>query len=501
MNLLTDPWIPVRPQAKASAQKLTLRQLLCEDKKWELCLPRDDMEMAALQLLICMVQSIFSPANFQDLKKCIMAPMGAQRFEVGCKAVEGWFQLDHSEYPFMQRKGAKVETPMDKLLAGLTGAQNCCFVNEPNLAARLCAGCTAIALFNLATCSPSFGGGFKLGLRQGAAVTTLLKGEGLRQTIWLNIISADKLDQFIPWYSKTINQPPTWVEPINSGKIPVNKIGLLRGLFWQPAFIEMKDHDGAGKCSCCGLDSEVNYTHFFKDKFSSFDVDGTWPHLHSPISTSVNRGGDVESTILSFGKSTAPAWTNLARFVVQQRAEQNLPGQKPAAVVLHAMSFLNKSKIELVVGGYENQKGQASILGRKHEVFLFNPGWGENASVINELVKMATDHRDALGKAMWVLAKKIVSNKSNRTKWLNGVERQFYRRSEDMVLDSLTRIDFEQPTPTLRNMRQKLQVVVHNIFDESIQPYRNNPELIRVIAIARKTLHKHLNALKTQEEG
>lgn len=39
---------------------------------------------------------------------------------------------------------------MEKLLAGVSGATNCAFVNQPGQGEALCGGCTAIALFNQA---------------------------------------------------------------------------------------------------------------------------------------------------------------------------------------------------------------------------------------------------------------------------------------------------------------------------------------------------------------
>ncbi|MBN2569845.1 MAG: type I-E CRISPR-associated protein Cse1/CasA, partial [Deltaproteobacteria bacterium] len=51
MNLLTEQWIPVRPLTGGGLEKISLRELLCGEKKWEICLPRDDMELAAMQLL------------------------------------------------------------------------------------------------------------------------------------------------------------------------------------------------------------------------------------------------------------------------------------------------------------------------------------------------------------------------------------------------------------------------------------------------------------------
>ncbi|MGE9627391.1 type I-E CRISPR-associated protein Cse1/CasA, partial [Escherichia coli] len=82
------------------------------------------------------------------------------------------FYLNHAEHPFMQTKGVKANdvTPMEKLLAGVSGATNCAFVNQPGQGEALCGGCTAIALFNQANQAPGFGGGFKSGLRGGTPI-------------------------------------------------------------------------------------------------------------------------------------------------------------------------------------------------------------------------------------------------------------------------------------------------------------------------------------------
>lgn len=58
MNLLTDPWIPVRPDGGTGPlQLLTYRQLLCApDPGWRIALPRDDLELACLQLLGSLTQ-------------------------------------------------------------------------------------------------------------------------------------------------------------------------------------------------------------------------------------------------------------------------------------------------------------------------------------------------------------------------------------------------------------------------------------------------------------
>ncbi|BET57764.1 type I-E CRISPR-associated protein Cse1/CasA [Geobacter sp. 60473] len=498
MNLLTEAWIPVRPLPAGAACKLTLRQLLCEDGRWELCLPRDDMELAALQLLICMTQVFFPPQSTAALKQRIVAPLSLDEFESGCAPYREWFRLDHPDFPFMQVRNvsAKDPTPMDKLLAGLTGATNSCFVNEPGLGACLCGGCAAIALFNQSSNAPSFGGGFKGSLRGGAPVTTLVQGEHLRQTVWLNVLSEERLTQIIPWHHATRSQQPTWVAPIKAGEtIPSQTIGMLRGLFWQPGHLELMPPQGEQTCICCGFVEKQVYTGFNKAKFN-YTIDGLWPHPHGPRISSVKKG-EREEKFVSF-TTAAPAWTQLSRFVVQrQMTNSKEEGQEPAAVVRQAQGLLNK--LRLTVGGYRNN--QASILERRHELIFLNDGWSGHTEVVHALVGQAVGYRDALNKSLFVFSSGFKEIKGAGVKVHELAKEQFYRRSEDTVLDTLARIDFEQAAQALLAMGDKLHSIVVELFNESVAPYRNDPELIRTTAVARKTLYKHLNALKPQRDG
>ena len=77
MNLLDDPWIPVRADSGAGALRLlTYRQLLGEPgHDWQISLPRDDLELACLQLLVCMTQVMFLPRDDRELLARIEHPL------------------------------------------------------------------------------------------------------------------------------------------------------------------------------------------------------------------------------------------------------------------------------------------------------------------------------------------------------------------------------------------------------------------------------------------
>jgi CRISPR system Cascade subunit CasA len=503
MNLLTEPWIPVRLLPAGQPEKITLRRLLCEDDRWELCLPRDDMELAALQMLVCMAQVFFTPKDMGELKQRIVSPLPLDAFEAGCVPHNDWFQLDHPDFPFMQVQKVKAKefTHMDKLLAGVTGATNSCFVNESGLGAFLCGGCAAVALFNQANNAPSFGGGFKGSLRGGAPVTTLVQGEHLRQTIWFNVLSEDNVSADFPWHRNTLNQKPVWVETIKEGSnIPAQTIGLLRGLFWQPAHIELlPPAKGEQPCSCCGFVAKKVYHGFNKAKFNYIITD-LWPHPHGARIVSIKKG-TREEKFVSF-TTTAPAWTQLSRFVVQRQIDGREEGQEPAAVVRQAKRLIRT--LRLNIGGYRNN--QASILDRRHETIFLNDGWSDKADVVHEFVGLAAGYRDALNKALYVFAKGYKEAKGTKIKGA-GVsvhevaKEQFYRRTEDAVLDTLACIDFANPAPFLLAMGTRLHEIDVELFEESVRPYLNDPELVRTMAISRNTLRKHLKALKPQQDG
>lgn len=137
MNLLIDNWIPVRPRNGGKVQIINLQSLYCSRDQWRLSLPRDDMELAALALLVCIGQIIDPAKDDVEFRHRIMNPLTEDEFQ---QLIAPWidmFYLNHAEHPFMQTKGVKANdvTPMEKLLAGVSGATNCAPLGLENVLA------------------------------------------------------------------------------------------------------------------------------------------------------------------------------------------------------------------------------------------------------------------------------------------------------------------------------------------------------------------------------
>lgn len=500
MNLLTDPWIPVRPLSGGGFEQTDLKSLLCGSKQLLLSLPRDDMEMAACQLLICIVQLLWPPEDLAQGRQRIQQPLTEVEFMAGVAGWEESFDLNHPEHPFMQVRGvvAKDITDMDKLLVGLTGSTSCAFVNQPGQGKALCGGCAAIALFNQAGNAPGFGGGFKSGLRGGAPITTLIQQRCLRTTLWANVLTKDNLDNEYPGWQQQLYHTFTWQKPIISNeKIPAASIGLARGLFWQPAHIELSPPSSGGLCTACGAEVEKRYLSFLKAKFN-YTVEGFWLHPHSP-SVEQTKKGVTERRHIGF-TLPIPCWTQVGRLLISQQLEKKQEGRRPALVVEQARKLANGKTLHLSIGGYRNN--QAAIVERRHEVMAFSKGWERHPEIINEIVNMGQQYRLALRKALYLFDEGMrESNVIGAGIPLHDVaERRYYRESDNPVTQLLATINYEQPLQGLSAMHKNLFILCKQLFESTTDPYAHHPKLIHALAISRTVLNKQLSALKMQGE-
>lgn len=508
MNLLQDAWIPVRDAHTQARALLRYEDLLCREGDWHIALPRDDLELACLQLLICLTQCLFIPEDDRKLKARVAKPLSLDVFEPPVKLRLDWFDLNHPTQPFMQARGVKADkiTPIQKLLIGLPEGANHAFFNEVGEVTCLGGPAAAIALFNQASNCPSFGGGFKSNLRSGGSpITTLVSGNNLRDTIWLNVLTRPRLKALWPWFETAeADDAPVWVKPITAKQeIYSNQVGLWRGLFWQSARVELIGSEARISCDVLGGMPQAVYAGFNKEKFV-FNVEGLWPHPHSPRHLSV-KNGETDEYHLSFTNG-APAWTLLSEFVVP-RSEQNLNGSEqalPAPIVKQfcEVDWEKSRSLNLIVGGYRNKK--ASVLQRRHELIGLAFGWGDGNQRmrLEKLVAVAKEARLALRGKLYYAVK---GDKKKGIKGLGAPVHEhagalFYQWSEPHIHAALRAFDsrleaLEAQTKLLAKLRQEVCVP---IFEQVTQPFAHKPEFVPAIAVARHSMGAALNKLEEE---
>jgi len=515
MNLLEDPWIPVRSDDGAGAfQLLTYRALLCEPgQHWQISLPRDDLELACLQLLACMTQVMFLPDDDPILRRRQAEPLTPAEFDTGIAPFLDWFDLDHPTQPFMQSRGVKAAetTPIQKLLIGLPEGNNHAFFNEAGEVGQIGGPVAAIALFNQASNCPSFGGGFKGSLRGGAPITTLVFDRDLRCMVWRNVLTRPRVEERqIAAPGPTLDRP-TWVAPIvEKSIIHWNQIGLIRGLFWQPAHVELIKSHQVRACDVLGGEATAGYSGFLKEKFN-FTVEGVWPHPHGSIKFSVD-GDSVEKKFSSFN-TTAPAWTQLSEFVLSRTVggNGNPTGSSPAGPISQFEAMGDGGRLNFLVGGYRTN--QASVLERRHELLGLAQGWLNEKDRFGKLVVIGLAARDSLASAIFTTSfglpgmkgSGLFRKKKGRKKirsvddahgFHEHAEKLFYARTESLIHQTFSSdATFKEWGEARRSYAQQIAEHCRDIFEELTDPYALKPELIPVIAWSRRALNIDLKKL------
>jgi CRISPR system Cascade subunit CasA len=485
-NLLLESWIPVESQDQTA--HISLAQLLCQENDWRVCLNRDDMEMATLQLLISMVQIVFMPKDDDDLRDAFDAPLSLADYETAIEPYLDWFDLLHPDYPFMQRNDVKKDSKIKSihaLMAGLpeqtsSSASSHKFFNEINEVTQLDLPTAAIALFNRAQNTPSEGGGFKGGLRGHAPMNTLILGETLRQTLWSNVLSQAYISEHYPQFeAHIVDDVPTWVRPITpKSKFYSHEIGFRRGLMWQSAKLKLKvENDKA-----IGVITErMGYT-------LSDEPQKRWLHPHSPYKWEK----DKKTTYLSFS-STAPAWTHLTHILIKKNEEKQ--GNIPALVVSQYREVFRKPSLQLMVGGYRNK--QAKIEQRRHELFCFTKGYNNTAVAISNCVTTGLDFKKELSRKLYGLAKQV-SGEHGLMGLSNQSQTLFYQRSEPLIHALFRPKDWNETIfdTQLTELKTKLSKLCLDIYDGLVEPYAHDPKLLKNIITQRANLQKTLKKLR-----
>lgn len=486
MNLLTDKWIPIRLGGQFG--QITLQELLTKDADYQLALPRDDMEMGALQLLIAIVQAIAALDDPEQLRHRASTPLTVSEYIDCC---EGWldkFDLLHRSQPFMQvlDPKAKDATPIQKLFIGLPEGNNHAFFNLPGEIKEVCGSCAAIALFNLASNAPGFSGKHKAGLRGGGKINTFAVGNQLRETLWLNILSQQAIKVLLP---EADDAELCWVSPIKAGqKIPADKIGINRGLFWQPLRLRLSWQQKISVCQHCGSHTDIAIDGFFCEADFKFDVLGQWPHPHSPRQWDIKKGEKEKERYLSFNQ-LVPGWTQLNQFVLDRASDKQ--GSVRAAVVdQFEKVFLDRThdRLILYVASYANK--QAAILERRHELFSMPEQWQDNKKIFEHAIDIALEAKSILRGRLYYFAKETGAQIHMLA------ERQYYHQTESSIHQFLHGFSQRKEAKhSLQEFVDQCKSLVRGIFEDLTTPYQHSPEGLAQYAKSKASLEAGLKNL------
>ena len=297
MNLLTEPWMPVRKRDGSrqwiAPTRLSDPDIVAFDAN------RADFNGALAQFAIGLLQTttpVDSPIEWRRLFK---APPDAATLESWFTPVMSAFELDGDGARFMQDLSLSgtggVVCGIDALMMEAPG-ENTLKNNTDHFIKRagilsICPHCAAAALFTLQTNAPAGGAGHRTGLRGGGPLTTLLlnlTGACLWQDVWLNIhehqlfldTCCDKEKQAVrfsfPWLAdvSTIQNDGGETAPIQVHPAHV---------FWaMPRRIRLNFAKVfTGNCDICGRESLRLISEYVTHNYG-MNYKGAWDHPLSP---------------------------------------------------------------------------------------------------------------------------------------------------------------------------------------------------------------------------
>jgi CRISPR system Cascade subunit CasA len=337
MNLINEPWIPIR--RKSGKHELISPWQLTEtdDPVIELDAPRPDFNGALMQFLIGLLQTTAKPKDQDKWLDWLEQPQAPEELK-GCFAqYADAFELQNENGSFMQDFDSLESALNDvsELLVDSPGG-NTIKENKDHFVKRsrvekMCPSCAATALYCLQTNAPSGGQGHRTSLRGGGPLTTLvivddkaLSGikddealpNDLWRNLWLNVLDQPTLDtltgdkeksgqsDIFPWLAKTrTSEKNTGTE---TTPLDVNPLQMHWGM---PRRIRLDwDSVDTGCCDICDVQSD-QLVSGYRAKNYGINYTGAWQHPLSPHSLS--KTGDLLPQHAQPGGMTYQHWLGL----------------------------------------------------------------------------------------------------------------------------------------------------------------------------------------------
>lgn len=292
-NLLHEPWIPVR-RASGVLDWIAPWQIADrDDPPLRIESPRPDFDGALIQFLIGLVQTVAAPSLKQAWRKGYENPPAdlRERFETVVEA----FNLDGDGPRFMQdltltAADVKETKPIRELLIDAPAV----FFVKPELVQAISYPMAAMALLTLQTNAPSGGVGHRTSLRGGGPLTTVILGDTLWQTVWLNVMTEDDFlsgpgdptlqehSHKFPWMG------PTRTSEGGSSTTPEDAHPVQH--FWgMPRRIRISfDESMEGRCSLSGVEASL-VSHYITKNYGT-NYEGAW--IHPLTAYTVQKSGE-----------------------------------------------------------------------------------------------------------------------------------------------------------------------------------------------------------------
>lgn len=522
MNLIHDPWVPVR-QKSGSLMRVSPWQVTEHYKKdpiIEVATPRPDFNGALTEFLIGLLQTTaIASQNPRQWRSRLDSPPVPEELHRAFRPIAHAFEVIGEGPRFMQdltlekeieklppsKRKERVEGIGSMLIeapGGNTLLNNTDLFIKRGLVEKLCPACAAVALFTLQTYAPAGGQGNRTGIRGGGPLTTLIRGETLWQTCWLNTLmredflsrsgntrKAKDSDRF-PWMSPTrtsddgAETTPQDVHPDQLFWAMPRRIRLL---------VAAKEPDST--CDLCGEKGSLSFRNYVA-KNLGVNYAGPWMHPLSPYF--IANDGTPSAVHPQPGGIGYRHWLGLV-----QSSQGNKGRRQPARAIERFVREVGRD-LRLWAFGYDmdNMKARCwydSIM----PLVLADPAVREAyeaqvAALVSSAQQASRMTRGQIKKA-WFRDGAEVTGDLSFVEWRlwHDTEGRFFE-SLHRLRDALTRGD--DAIPILKDWHRCLVQTARAIFDEFSQAGAFEAVDPRRVALAWHGLQRGLYGRKLREQ-
>lgn len=398
MNLLKDKFI------STSHGKVSLKDILTSEVDYQLQYYFDEIQLAMLQLLSSLTTAVLQP-TVSELKGYVNNGLTPQQYDDKLEAMKWqWFEGDY----FMQSKppvnSKWPEAPVTKLLSGIecgTSANAIGLFSEMEKAKVICPDCIHGLNYNLHMNikGECFGPTGATGIRGGGAISTLISGDDLKQTLLNNAVAIDYFSDYAQLNEDAENKP-MWISPQTGDIYQAPKIGLMRGLFALAYHISFSKEEVPCTCDVCGQCSSYSVTTFNREKYTGSygstkkgrdNGAAWWPHPYTPT----KQKEDGVYAVCARDQNWQ-SWQELSSYIVGKETDKAMV--VPAYILKQYQHMKNPNQTNLLIGG--NIADQGSITGRIYDLYSMPSSLNTQLSRVTQVVDAGLEQKGRLSQAL-----------------------------------------------------------------------------------------------------